>query len=386
MLDKAHTFQDQLIAWRRDFHMHPELGFLEQRTSEIVAQTLNDLGIQVRKNVGRTGVVADLGEGKPIVAIRADMDALPIQEDNVAPYTSQTPGLMHACGHDAHTAILLGVAQLLANESFIGTVRLLFQPSEEVGDEEGISGAPRMIQEGAMEDVGLVMALHVDAHTPAGYIRLTDGPASGGVDTFYATIYGKGGHGARPFETIDPFYLAAHVLPALYAIPSRRINPFEPAVVSLGSLNGGQAANVIPDWIELSGTIRFMQPEVQDQIHTEIRQAFEISRTLGGNYELLFEIGVPPMVNAPEAVDLIRSVADEILGSEHVLPPLKGLGAEDFGCFSELAPGAMFALGCQIVADPRSHHHPRFDIDETCLPIGAAILAQSALDYLQGNA
>jgi len=386
MLDKAHTFQDQLIAWRRDFHMHPELGFLEQRTSEIVAQTLNDLGIQVRKNVGRTGVVADLGEGKPIVAIRADMDALPIQEDNVAPYASQTPGLMHACGHDAHTAILLGVAQLLANESFIGTVRLLFQPSEEVGDEEGISGAPRMIQEGAMEDVGLVMALHVDAHTPAGYIRLTDGPASGGVDTFYATIYGKGGHGARPFETIDPFYLAAHVLPALYAIPSRRINPFEPAVVSLGSLNGGQAANVIPDWIELSGTIRFMQPEVQDQIHTEIRQAFEISRTLGGNYELLFEIGVPPMVNAPEAVDLIRSVADEILGSEHVLPPLKGLGAEDFGCFSELAPGAMFALGCQIVADPRSHHHPRFDIDETCLPIGAAILAQSALDYLQGNA
>jgi amidohydrolase len=385
MLDKAEQIATQLTEWRRDFHMHPELGFQETRTARRVAQELESMGWRVRTGVGRTGVVADLGQGKPVVAIRADMDALPIQEANDAPYVSQNPGLMHACGHDAHTAIALGVAKLLASESFPGTVRLLFQPSEEVADEEGVSGAPRMIQDGAMQDVDLVLALHVDSHTPVSDIRIAEGPASGGVDTFYATIYGKGGHGARPFETVDPLLIASQVLACLYAIPSRRLDPFDPAVVSLGSLHGGEAANVIPDQVKLSGTIRFMRPEVQKQIHAEIRQALELSRTMGGDYELEFEIGVPPMINAPEAAALIRQVGSALLGKKHVLPPLKGLGAEDFGCFSEITPGAMFGLGCLIEGDPRYHHHPRFDLDERCLPIGAAILAESALRYLRNQ-
>jgi amidohydrolase len=385
MLNKAKHIAPQLTEWRRDFHIHPELGFQETRTSARVAQELESMGWRVRTKVGRTGVVADLGQGKPMVAIRADMDALPIQEANDTPYVSQDPGVMHACGHDAHTAIALGVAKLIASESFPGTVRLLFQPSEEVADEEGISGAPRMIEAGAMQDVDLVLALHVDAHTPVGDIRVAEGPASGGVDTFYATILGKGGHGARPFETVDPLLIASQVLNCLYAIPSRRLDPFDPAVVSLGSLHGGDAANVIPDQVKLSGTIRFMRHEVQQQIHTEIRQALELSRTMGGDYELEFEIGVPPMINAPEAAALIRQAGGAVLGKGHVLPPLKGLGAEDFGCFSEIAPGAMFSLGCLIEGDPRFHHHPRFDIDERCLPIGAAVLAESALKYLRDS-
>ena len=266
---------------------------------------------------------------------------------------------------------------LLASEQFPGSVRLLFQPAEEIADEEGFSGAQRMIQDGVMQGVDMVLALHVDAHTPAGDIRTAEGPASGGVDTFYATINGKGGHGARPFETVDPLLIASQVLSALYAIPSRRLDPFDPAVVSIGSLHGGQAANVIPDQVDISGTIRFMRPKVQEQIHTEIRQAFELSRTMGGDYKLDFEIGVPPMINAPEANALIREAAGALLGQDHVLPPLKGLGAEDFGCFSEIAPGAMFGLGCRVEGDPRTHHHPRFDIDERCLPIGAAILAEA---------
>jgi len=385
MLDKATQISTQLTEWRRDIHMHPELGFQETRTAGRVAKELESMGWRVRTGVGRTGVVGELGQGKPMVAIRADMDALPILEANDTPYASQIPGVMHACGHDAHTAIALGVAKLLAYESFPGTVRLLFQPSEEIADDEGISGAPRMIQDGAMQDVDLVLALHVDAHTPAGDIRVSEGPASGGVDTFYATIFGKGGHGARPFETVDPLLIASQVLACLYAIPSRRLDPFDPAVVSLGSLHGGDAANVIPDQVKLSGTIRFMRPEVQKQIHAEIRQALELSRTMGGDYELEFEIGVPPMINAPEAAALIRQAGGALLGKEHVLPPLKGLGAEDFGCFSEIAPGAMFGLGCLVEGDPRYHHHPRFDVDERCLPIGAAVLAESALRFLRNG-
>ncbi|MBN1149584.1 MAG: amidohydrolase [Anaerolineales bacterium] len=382
MLQKAKQLENQLINWRRDFHMHPELGFQEVRTSARVAQNLEEMGWRVRTGVGRTGVVAELGQASPMVAIRADMDALPIEEATQAPYASQNAGVMHACGHDAHTAMLLGVARLLAGEQLPGAVRLLFQPAEEVADDEGLSGAQRMIQDGAMQGVDLVLALHVDAHTQVGNIRTGEGPASGGVDTFFATIFGKGGHGARPFETIDPLLIASQVLMALYAIPSRRLDPFDPAVVSIGSLHGGQAANVIPDQVEISGTIRFMHPEVQKQIHTEIRQAFELARTMGGDYKLEFEIGVPPMINAPEANALIRQAATDLLGKEHVLPPLKGLGAEDFGCFSQIAPGAMFGLGCRIEGDPRYHHHPRFDIDERCLPIGAAILAQAALRFL----
>jgi amidohydrolase len=383
MLNKAHTIQDDLIAWRRDFHMHPELGFHETRTSSRVAEITEKLGCHVRRGVGRTGVVVEIGKGKPVIALRADMDALPIEEANRVPYASQNPGVMHACGHDSHTAMLLGTATLLANEEFQGTARLLFQPSEEVGDEEGISGAPRMIANGAMQGVDMVIGLHVDPSTPVGDILVETGPASGGVDSWFGTVIGKGGHGARPHNSIDPFYISAHIIFALNAISSRKLSAFDPAVISIGSMHGGKTENVIPERVEITGTLRFTEKRVQQQIHTEIEHAFELARPLGGDYSLRFEIGTPPMQNHPEAVDLIRQAAGTILGAEHVLKPDKDLGAEDFGCFSEIAPGAMFSLGTRIEGDERMGHNPLFDIDERALPIGTALLAECALRFLR---
>jgi amidohydrolase len=311
------------------------------------------------------------------------MDALPLQEANVTPYASKVPGVMHACGHDAHTAILLGVATLLSKESFPGTVRLLFQPAEEVADEEGISGAPRMIEDGAMEGVDAVLALHVDTDIPSGSIIASPGPASAGVDTLQAAILGKGGHGAHPHDTVDPVYLAAHVVLALHGIASRRIDPFEPSVISVGAIHGGQADNVIPEKVDISATIRYMKPEVQETLHAEIIKALSVARALGGDFEFSFEIGYPPMINNASVTNLIESVAVELLGQESLKPAVKSMGAEDFSFLSQLAPGAMFSLGCQIQGDERIAHNPRFDIDEACLPVGTAILAEAALRLLR---
>lgn len=385
MLDKAKAIQDQLIAWRREFHIYPELGFQEVCTAARVAELMESFGYCVRRGVARTGVVADLGSGAPRLAIRADMDALPIQEANDVPYRSQVSGVMHACGHDAHTAMALGAALLLSREKLSGSVRFLFQPSEEVGDDEGISGAPRMIADGALEGVDMALALHVDPATPVGNIRIEAGPASGGVDSWFGAVIGKGCHGAYPHLGVDPFALTAQVILALNSIISRRLHPFDPAVVSIGSLHGGQAENVIPERVALSGTLRYMEKRVQEQIHAEMRRAFEVARVLGGDYELRFEIGVPPMVNHPDAAALIEMVAADLLGEEHVLPFCKDLGAEDFGCFLDVIPGAMFVLGTLIEGDERIGHNPRFDIDERALPIGTAILAETALRLLGGK-
>jgi amidohydrolase len=384
MLKRANDLQDKLIAYRHDFHTHPEVGFHEFRTSSRVAAVLTSLGCLVRQNVGKTGVVAELGHGLPIVAIRADMDALPLQEENKIAYASQNPGVMHACGHDAHTAILLGVAEMLSKEEHLpGTIRFLFQPAEEVADEDGFSGAQRMVQDGAMQGgVGMTLALHVSAHIPVGQISVEAGPASGGVDTFRAAILGTGGHGARPHETVDPIFLAAYVILALNGIVSRRLNPYDPAVVSIGSIHAGKVDNVIPDQVDILGTIRYMQPEVQKQIHAEIKKAFDVAKSLGGNYKLKFEIGTPPMINDAKVVDLIKQVSTDIIGRENIVAPQKGLGAEDFGCFSELAPGAMFSLGSKVEGHEQEHHNSRFDVNDDCLPIGVAILTETALRYL----
>ena len=387
MLNRAMELQEKLQGYRRDFHKHPELGFQEYRTSAKVAESLISLGCRVKQNVGKTGVVGELGQGLPIVAIRADMDALPLQEDNQTNYSSQNPGVMHACGHDAHTAILLGVAELISKEvSFPGTVRFLFQPAEEVADEEGISGAPRMIQDGAMEGgVGLVLALHVSAHVPVGQIHIGAGPSSGGVDSFRASIIGMGGHGARPHETVDPIYLSAHVILALNGIISRKLNPFDSAVISIGSIHAGNAENIIPNKVDILGTLRYTQHSVQEKMHTEITKAFDVAKALGGNYQLIFEIGTPPMINDEKAANFIKQTAIAMLGMENVNLPPNGLGAEDFGCFTELAPGAMFSLGSKVEGDEREHHNSRFDVNDRCLPFGAAILAETTLRFLRNG-
>ncbi len=384
MLKQSYHIQEEIIEWRRDFHMHPELGFHELRTAARVAEELEGLGYRVRRGVGRTGVVADFGEeGGRCIAIRADMDALPIVEANDVLYKSQNDGTMHACGHDSHTAMALGAATLLAQERFPGKVRFLFQPSEETGDEHGISGAPRMIEDGAMEGVNMIVALHVAPATRVGDVHISGGPCSGGAASWYGRIIGKGGHGAKPELAVDPFYIATHVMMALNAVVSRRIAPFDPAVVSVGTLNGGFTQNVIPAHLDLSGTLRYTDASVEQKIQEEMRRAFELARALGGDYELRFEPSIPPVVNDTAVSRLIEETAISLLGKEHVSPIPKELGAEDFGSFTQLAPGAMFTLGTLIEGDERFLHHPRLDLNENALPIGTAILAETALRFLR---
>ncbi len=384
MLKQAHAISEEIIEWRRDFHMHPEIGFDVQRTAGIVATELEKLGYRVRRGVGKTGVVADIGEGGKMVAIRADMDALPLQELNEMDYASTIDGKMHACGHDSHTAMALGAAQLLAKENLNGQIRFLFQPSEESADEEGKSGAMRMVEDGAMDGVDYVIAQHIDPTHPVGTITISAGACSGGVDSWFAVIEGKGGHGAYPHTTVDPFFLLAHVIFALNGIVSRRLDPFAPAVVSIGSINGGFTENVIPQSVKLTGTLRFTDVEVQKQIHAEIKRAFEVTKALGGGYELKFEIGSPPMINEEKVSAEIEQIGVAMLGRENVRELEKSLGAEDFGSFLDHAPGAMFMLGAQ----KKGHegyllHHPKFDLDERALPIGTAMLAETAMKLLK---
>jgi len=376
MLKQAHAISEELIEWRRDFHMHPEIGFELHRTSGIVADELEKMGYRVKRRVGKTGVVAEIGEGGKIVAIRADMDALPILEQNEYEYVSQNKGAMHACGHDSHTAMALGAALLLSKEKLPGRVRFLFQPCEETSDEEGKSGAQRMSAEGAMDGVDYIIAQHVDPQKPVGTIGINAGPNSGGIDSWYAAITGKGGHGAHPDKTIDPFYLLAHVILALNGIVSRRLNPFEPAAISIGSINGGFTENVIPERVKLTGTLRFTNLEVQQQIHAEMRRAFDVAKALGGDYELRFEIGGPPMINDKMVSDIIEKTGRDLLGEANVHEIEKTLGAEDFGEFLKHAPGAMFTLGTQ----KKGHeeyllHHPKFDIDERAMPFGHSLMS-----------
>ena len=386
MLKQAHVITEELIEWRRDFHMHPEIGFEVHRTAGIVADELEKMGYKVRRGVGKTGVVGEIGEGGKVVAIRADMDALPILELNETDYVSQNKGAMHACGHDSHTAMALGAALLLSKEKLPGRVRFLFQPCEETADEEGKSGAQRMSEEGAMEGVDYIIAQHVDPSMPVGKIGINAGPNSGGVDSWFGTITGKGGHGAHPDKTVDPFYLLAHVILALNAIISRRIDPFQPAVVSIGSVSGGFTQNVIPENLSITGTLRFTDEKVHQQIHVEIRRAFDIVKALGGNYALKFEIGAPPMINDQLVSDVIERAGRDLLGGENVQPIERTLGAEDFGEFMKHAPGAMFTLGTK----KKGHeeyllHHPRFDIDERAMPIGTALLVETAMRFLNND-
>jgi amidohydrolase len=384
MLKQSNSISEDLIEWRRDFHMHPELGFEVQRTAAKVADELEQMGYRVTRGVSKTGVVAEIGEGSPVIAIRADMDALPIREMNETDYVSQNMGKMHACGHDAHTSMALGAALLLSKEKFSGRVRFLFQPAEEVADEEGKSGAQRMAEDGCMEGVDCIIAQHVDPHASAGTIGISSGPASAGVDSWFAEIRGVGGHGAHPDKAIDPFVLAAQVIIALNTIVSRRLDPFAPAVVSIGSLNGGFTENVIPESVKITGTLRYMNLALHKELRAEIQRAFEVARTLGGDYELKFEYGGPPMINDINVSAMIEEAGVDLLGRENVHEISKTMGAEDFGAFLEHAPGAMFTLGTRIEDGfERPLHHPRFDVDERALPIGTAILVETALRFLK---
>ena len=391
MLDKAKALSDELVRLRRDIHQHPELSFQEFRTAGLVADTLNELNIEVKTGVGRTGVVGQIGTGDgPTIAIRADMDALPINEKNELSYKSQNQGVMHACGHDAHTAMLLGAAHLLrdsfAEGKWQGNVRLLFQPSEESFDEKGISGATAMIDDGALEDVDAVIALHVSSHRAAGKLFFHDGYSLANVDAFEAWIRGDGGHGASPHRGSDPLYMLGPILNALYAIPSRRINPLRPCVVSLGQITGGSAFNVIPNEVYLQGTIRSYHDDIRAQLSAEIEKALKLSEMMGGSYQFKLHHGYPAMFNHAEVNDWMRGVTSDLIDEQAIVNQEFGMGAEDFAYMTQQAKGAMFMLGA---ATPdgitRNHHTDIFDIDERVLPVGAAVLAETARRFVSGE-
>ncbi|MBK9711598.1 MAG: amidohydrolase [Kouleothrix sp.] len=391
MLQKAQALADELIRIRRDIHQHPELAFREVRTAALVADTLREIGgIRIRTGVGKTGVVGDLGTGDgPTIAIRADMDALPILEANDAPYRSQGDGRMHACGHDGHTAMLLGVAHLLKEEfasgSLRGNVRFLFQPAEEDTGGEAVSGAPMMIRDGALDGVDTVIALHVDSMQPFGKVTMRDSWDSAATDQFKAWITASGGHGAYPHEAGDPIWMLGPVLMALHGIVARRVNPMKPAVVSLGQVHAGATSNVIPSEVFLHGTLRSYDADVRELLLAEVDRALSLVRTLGGDYRIEVERGYPAGKNSAEVSGWLARTAADLLGPDALDPQLPGMGAEDFAYMSAQVPGAMFHLGAAVGDIQRAHHTPVFDIDERCLPVGAAILAETARRFLAGE-
>lgn len=391
--NQAENMFEQLKMWRRRFHQHPELSFQEMDTSRFVVDYLNTLpGIQVNSGVGyQTAVTGTISSGSgPTIAIRVDMDALPIQEENDVDYMSKKEGVMHACGHDAHTAIGLGCASLMASffqKGLIqGTVKLLFQPAEERADESGLTGAQHMIEGGVLHDVDAAIALHMNPEKPLGEMLIHDGYSMGNVDVFESTIYGSGGHGAYPHLGTDPLWMLNHVLTGIYSIPGRLISALDSAVISVGSIHAGAQNNVIPSEVKLSGTIRTYQPDVQEKAHAALQNIFSVVERLGGSYDLNIRNEDPALNNDARMNRFIRLACDELYPDfiQHDMP--FGLGGEDFANVADKVPSAMFFLGCNTdYLKNGMLHTPTFDIAEDVLPVGVAILSLAAIMYLDAG-
>lgn len=398
LLTHARALRERLIAIRRTLHAHPEYGFQEHQTAALIAREMTALGARVRTGVGKTGVVAELGHGAPVIAVRADMDALPIQEATGLPFASKVPGMMHACGHDAHVTCGLGAAMLLAerlvrapgvasgadagDERISGTVRLLFQPSEEQKDDEGWSGAMRMLEDGALDGVDAAISLHTRA-LAVGSIGVTSGPALAANDTITITVKGKAAHGARPHEGIDALAIAAQVIVAINHIVSRRVPAIEPGVISLTTINGGLKENIVCDSVTIGGTVRTTGGAAREHIFREIERALEVGRVLGATCSLHVKEGYPLLRNDAHVTATVRAAATEALGAAHVVDLPYDTWAEDFAYVAQRVPASMFWLG---VTSPGAAdavwHSPTFTIDEDAIPVGAAVFAASVLRLL----
>ncbi len=370
-----------LIRDRRDLHQHPELGFQETRTATLAAERLRQLGYTVRTGVGRTGVVGTKGDGARCVLLRADMDALPIEEANDVPYRSRHAGRMHACGHDGHVAIGLEVARRLAATALPGCVKFAFQPAEEISD-----GAGAMIQDGvlAAPTVDAAFGIHLWNTLPVGTIGLMAGPVMASVDQFEITIIGKGGHAAMPDLTIDPVLVAAHVVTALQSLVSRRRDPFEEGVVSVTQIAAGHAFNVIPERATLRGTVRtFGGRFFEDAPSLVENTARGIAAAFGAEATVEFRRLTSPLVNEPSMTDLMKGVAEEVVGREHVQGGIRTMGGEDMSYFLQRVPGCFAFVGsARADGTSSSHHSPTFDIEEAALMIGAELLTRTAVRYL----
>ncbi len=378
--------QPQLVTWRRQIHQKPELGFQEKITAEFISQKLRSWGIPHQAEIAHTGIVATL-EGKkfsnrshsPVLAIRADMDALPVQEENEVDYKSEHPGLMHACGHDGHVAIALGTAYHLARhpETFAGTVKIIFQPAE-----EGPGGAKPMIGAGVLENpnVDAIIGLHLWNNLPVGTVGVRAGALMAAVEKFDCVIKGKGGHGAMPHQTIDPILVAAQVVTTLQTIVARNIDPIEAAVVTVGSLHAGTTDNVIPHHAEMMGTVRYFHPQYAGYFRQRIEQIIQgICLSHGASYEFTYQEFYPPVINHPEITELVRSVALEVIETPvGIVPECQTMGGEDMSFFLQAIPGCYFFLGAANESKKLNlpHHHPCFDFDETVLAVGVEIFTR----------
>ncbi|MBX3011142.1 MAG: amidohydrolase [Caldilineaceae bacterium] len=391
-LADAEALADELTAIRRDLHMHPELGFQEVRTAGIVANHLHELGYEVVTGVGKTGVVGLLPGSQPgerTVLLRFDMDALPIEEANDVPYRSQTPGVMHACGHDAHVAVGLGVAKVIAKyrEQFPGTIKLMFQPAE-----EGLGGALAMINDGVLDRIGppvdRALGLHVSSMHPLGTAAMRTGPMMAAGAGLTITVKGKGGHGAMPHHTVDAVVVAAQIIVALQTIIARNVDPDDTGVVTIGSIVAGNAGNVIAETATMRGTIRSFTPETKALLRQRVPEvAMGIAATFGATAEVHINEGVDATVNAAEPTTVVHEIVAAVLGADKVDTNFRTTGGEDFSAVLARVPGNFFFLGAGH-ADQRlniPHHNPRFDIDERCLPQGVAILCEAARQVLNGQ-
>ncbi len=384
----AQDLPGQLTAWRREIHRRPELGFQEHQTAALVAAALGEMGVAVETGIGRTGVVGHIGAGRPAIGLRADMDALEIQEANDAPYASQVPGVMHACGHDAHTAMLLGAAAILTTHKDrpAGEIRLLFQPSEESWDDEGKGGAVRMIEDGALEGLDAVIALHVDSMRPCGHVGIRSGYVMASVDPYTVTILGTSSHSAAPHQGVNPVVLLARVINAIQAIPALHTAPLQPAIISCETVRSESSSGVIPEQASLHGNIRAYDPETREDLQRALQRTLETVRMVGGDYELTFRGSYPATHNDPELTAMVRDCAAGIVGKERIWEAERSMAGEDFGAMSSRVPGAYVKLGVQLEGEQRPYHNPHFDLDESALPVGGALLAASALRFLEEKA
>lgn len=377
------ALQPQLVEWRRQIHQKPELGFQEKITAEFISQKLQNWGIEHQVGIAQTGIVAIIkGEksasGK-VLAIRADMDALPIQELNEVPYCSQRDGIMHACGHDGHTAIALGTAYYLHQhrQELNGTVKIIFQPAE-----EGPGGAKPMIAAGVLNnpDVDAIIGLHLWNNLPLGTVGVRPGALMAAVELFRCTIFGKGGHGAIPHQTVDSLVVAAQIVSALQTIVSRNINPLDSAVVTVGELHAGTAVNVIADTAKMGGTVRYFNPDLAGFFKERIEKIIAgICQSHGANYDLDYIHLYPPVINDAQVAALVRSVAEEVIEIPiGVFSECQTMGGEDMSFFLQEVPGCYFFLGSANAEKKLDypHHHPRFDFDETALPMGVEMFVR----------
>ena len=378
---------------RRDFHMHPELGFNEIRTGGIVAKELEALGIEVTKGVGKTGVVGLMEGSKPgpTILLRFDMDALPITEETGAEYASINPGVMHACGHDGHTAIGLTVAKILNEhkDELKGSIKFCFQPSEEGTNGEEVGGALMMMRDGVLESpkVEKTLSLHVWNDKPVGWIHVASGPVMAGAELFIVKLTGKGGHGAAPESTIDPVVAAAQIVTALQTIVSRNVPPLKPAVVSVTSIHAGTAFNIIPQTAELNGTIRTFEPEVREMVHTRFEEIVTgIASSMGCESEITIKQVTAPVINNHAVTESVMKSAQALFPDTEIdTSSYLTMGAEDMGYMQEKVDGCYFFIG-SANHDKNlnyNHHHPKFDIDEQSLINGVALMATAAADLLK---